>query len=87
MTLHDSRPEFNRYKTYAIYMYIVVTSAWQHTYTATITEYVLNCVDLTTPPQLRAGKDACPPQLEYLKHVDQLIVRQVRERIESKPKI
>ena len=41
---------------------------------------------LTTPAELRASefKDPCPAELEYFKHIDQLVIKQVKEVCESK---
>ena len=42
--------------------------------------------NLTAPSELKESefRDPCPPELEYFRHVDQLVVRQVKELIESK---
>ena len=41
---------------------------------------------MVAPAELKANdfKDQCPPELEYFRHVDQLIVKQVKELVESK---
>ena len=43
------------------------------------------CLVLQTPSELRDGSMSdCPPELEYFKHVDQLIIKQQLELFESK---